>query len=132
MTEQGNNHQPRLRRQEAVQLTLFSSNDVKQRIGYDRLKAEADGWGTLLRTTLGILDTPEDEARYSRTMDEILNEIVQQLVDILNKSKTVEGLLTNLDGDALGLMLDDILARWDEIRNVQAYVAASLKNLLRL
>jgi len=133
MTEQVDNHQSRPRRPvEMGPLTLFSSADVKQRIGYDRLKAEAVGWGKLLKDTLGSLDNPEDERRYYQTMEDILREIVDQLVSILNKRGDSDALLARLEGDALALMFDDILARWDEIRNVPSYVAASLKNLLRI
>ena len=133
MTEQVDNHQSRPRRPvEMEPLTLFSSADVKQRIGYDRLKAEAVGWGKLLKDTLGSLDNPEDERHYYQTMEEILREIVDQLVSILNKRGDSDALLARLEGDALALMFDDILARWDEIRNVPSYVAASLKNLLRI
>jgi len=132
MTEQVYNHQRRPKPMEPDRLTLFSSAEVKQRIGYDHLKSEADSWGTLLKDTLGQLDDPDDESRYYRTMNEILNEIVEQLVAILNKSKNAETLLSKIEGDILALMFDDILARWDEIRNIRAYVAASFKNLLRL
>ena len=132
MTEQVYNHQRRPKPMEPDRLTLFSSSEVKQRIGYDHLKSEADSWGTLLKDTLGQLDDPDDESRYYRTMNEILNEIVEQLVGILNKSKNADKLLTKIEGDIFTLMFDDILTRWDEIRNIRAYVAASLKNLLRL
>ena len=132
MTEQVYNHQRRPKPVEPERLTLFSSGEVKQRIGYDHLKCEADSWGTLLKDTLGQLDDPDDESRYYWTMNEILNEIVEQLVGILNKSKNANKLLPKIEGDIFTLMFDDILTRWDEIRNIRAYVAASLKNLLRL
>ena len=132
MTEQVYNHQRRPKPMEPDRLTLFSSAEVKQRIGYDHLKSEADSWGSLLKDTLGQLDDPDDESRYYRTVNEILNEIVEQLVAILNKSKNAETLLSKIEGDILALMFDDILTRWDEIRNIRAYVAALLKNLLRL
>ena len=132
MTEQVYNHQRRSRPTETERLTLFSSAEVKQRIGYDRLKSEADSWGVLLKGALGQLADSEDESRYYCTMNEILNEIVAQLVAILNKSKNAETLLTKVESDTLALMFDDILTRWDEIRNIRAYVAASLSNLLRL
>lgn len=132
MTEQEDNHQRRPRPVEVEPLTNLSSDEVKRRIGYDHLREEAEGWGILLKRTLGSLDDPEDEARYQRTTEEVLTEIVDQLVEILGKARNRDTLFARLEGETLALMFDDILTRWDEIRNVRAYVAASLKNLLRI
>lgn len=78
MTEQEDHHQRRPWPIAVEPLTNLSTAEVKERIGYEHLREEAEGWGTLLKCTLGSLENPEDEARYKRTMEEILTEIVDQ------------------------------------------------------
>ena len=112
-----------------IRAQSFSNDDIKRRIDFNKLKSEADGWGVLLKKTLGVLQNPEDEARYYHTTNEILTEIVNQLVDILNKSLTPEVIVAKIEYERLALMFDNILARWDEIRCIKGYVAASLENL---
>ena len=107
MTEQVYNHQRQTKPMEPERLTLFSSVEVKKRIGYEHLKSEADSWEILLKDTLGQLNDPDNESRHYRTMNEILNEILKQLVAILNKSKNADKLLSKIEGDIFALMFTE-------------------------
>lgn len=129
MTEQVNNHQ---RPPAGKPLRpLFTREEVKQRLDYDRLQAEAECWGTLMKQTLGLLGTPAEESRYRSMTGELLTELVNQLTDALNQSPQPETILQKFEGDAFSMLFDDLLGHWDEIRCASAYVSASLKNLLK-
>lgn len=63
----------------------------------------------MLKRTLGNLADPEDEARYQRTMEEVLTEIVDQMADILGKDTSRDALLSRMEGEGLALMFDEIM-----------------------
>lgn len=128
MTEQNYNHQPP---PERMPPTLFTREEVRQRLDIPRLQIEAESWGVLMKHTLGALNTPEDERRYRQVTSELFTELVNQVTDTLNKSTQPQAILQKLKGDDFAKMFDGLLGHWDEIRCVSVYVAASLKNLLR-
>ena len=129
--ELSNNHQQCPQPVMEERRTLFSSADVRRCIRFDHLRSKADAWGQLLKSVLGILNTPEEKARYHQTMDAILLEIVNQLVNLLNKADRPTAVLTRIESEAFTVMFDEMLSRWDKIRNIQAYIEASLKNLIK-
>ena len=110
MMEHGN-HKRRPRPVTEEQLTLFSSADVKRHIRLDCLRSKADDWGQLLKSTLGVLITPEEETRYHQTMDEVLLEIVNQLIEPLNKTDKPDAALARIDSGAFATLFDEILSR---------------------
>lgn len=126
--EQENNHQPQ---GTSVSRCAYTAADVMELIRYERLKKEVDGWGNLLKTTLQRLPTPEEERRYLQTMDALLLELTRQLTAELNRTAGQPQLLKAIQGPAFSDMIDGFLDRWSDIRNVKAYVAASIKNLYR-
>lgn len=129
MTEQVYDHQrsPMLKTPTRAH---YTPEEVKRRIGYEKLQAEAEGWGSLMKTTLGMLDTPEEESRYHRVVGELLAEFAYQLTDAVNQARNPDQIFSKIEEGALAVLFDELLGRWDEIRCVKAYVAASLKNLL--
>lgn len=129
MTEQVYDHQGP-RSDKMPTRALFSQEEVKRRLGYEKLQAEAAAWGSLMKSTLGLLSTPEEESRYQRIVRELLAELVCQLTEALNQSNAPGRILSQIKENAFSTMIDEILGRWEEIRCVKAYVAASLKNLL--
>lgn len=108
----------------------FTPKDVMELIGYDQLKKDFAAWGSLLKNTLGRLQTPQEEHRYQQITHEILTEVVNQLTELLNNTKTPDQIIKTIKGPAFSAMMDEFLDRWDQIRNVKAYVTAAVKNLL--
>ena len=66
---------------------------------------------------------------YLQTMDSILAETVFQLLARLNREEKPEKLLELVKGPAFADMMNGLLARWEGIKNVRGYIAASLENL---
>lgn len=128
MKEQVYDHQPQ--RLAPPARAPFTREEVRRRLNETKLRAEADAWGALMKNTLGFLTGPGEESRYRRTTSELLEELVNQLTDALNHAQTPEKILAKIEGDAFAVLFDELLGRWDEIRCVKAYVAASLSNLL--
>lgn len=112
------------------QRSLFTREAVRERLDYTKLQAEAKSWGTLMKHTLGQLDTPEEENRYRTVTDKILSELVNQLTDLLNQSHQPDRILQKLNSEEFSLLFDGLLEHWGEIRCVSAYVSASVKNFL--
>ena len=63
-------------------------------------------------------------------MGAVLLELVNQLTTLLNGVEDPAPLLKALQGQAFSEMFDGFLDQWNEIRNVKAYVAASVRNLV--
>ncbi|MCI9364255.1 MAG: helix-turn-helix domain-containing protein [Oscillospiraceae bacterium] len=126
--EQEYNHQPQ---GGSMPRRAYTPANVMDLIGYSQLRKDVDGWGHLLKDTLKQLQTPEEERRYCQTMDALLLELVGQLTAALNGTTNSGRLLAALQGQEFSAMIDGFLDRWREIRNVKAYVAASIKNLSR-
>lgn len=126
--EQEDNHQPQ---GSSAPCRVYTPADVMELICYSQLRKDVDGWGHLLKNTLKQLRTPAEERRYRQTMDDLLLELVGQLTAALNGTADSSRLLAALQGQEFSAMMDGFLDRWREIRNVKAYVAASIKNLSR-
>ena len=47
-----------------------------------------------------------------------------------NKTDKPDTVLARIESESFTVMFDELLSRWDEIRNVRAYIEASLKNLI--
>ena len=103
---------------------------VMELIGGEQLKAEFASWGSLLKNTLGQLQTAEEERRYFRITGEILTELVNQLTAALNVEEKTGRMLQIIQSQAFSSMIDGFLERWDTIRHVKSYVAAAIKNLV--
>ena len=125
--KQENNHQ---RQGISAPCRGYTAVDVMELIGYEQLKKDVDGWESLLKTTLGRIQTPEEERRYHQTMDALLLELVRQLTAALNSAADDSRLLEAMQGSAFSALIDGFLDRWNDIRNVKAYVAASIKNMV--
>ena len=102
---------------------------VKEIIHFDHLHAEVQAWGDMLRDTLHGFSSPEEEQQYQRTMNAILREIVSQVTVKLNHGQERDALLEKVGGVAFSSMMEGLLAHWNEIKNIQGYIAASLRNL---
>ena len=108
---------------------VFSQEEVMERIHFDQLKADIQAWGEIQRDTLHTFSFPDDEQQYLQTMDSILMEIVSQLLARLNREEKPEKLLELVKGPLFADMMNGLLARWREIKNIRGYIAASLENL---
>lgn len=128
--EQENNHQGPLPVEFSQPLSIFTAKEVMERIHYPQLQADIAGWGKLMRDTLHSFQTPADEQRYYNVMHEILSELVSQLTALLNQSKEPGRILEKMSSSAFSNLFDELLARWNEIQNVPAYIAASLNHLI--
>ena len=109
--------------------SVFTPEMVKEIIHFDQLQTEVQAWRDILRDTLHGFASPEDERQYQQTMDAILREITDQVVAELNQKRETDVLLEKVRGPAFSAMINGMLAHWRMIRNVQEYVAASMKNL---
>ena len=125
--EQVHNHQAK---GDGVPCRPYTAADVMELIGYQQLEKDVDGWGDLLRTTLKQIHTADEERRYRKTMGTVLLELVNQLTTLLNEMENPIPLLEALRSPAFSAMFDRFLNQWTEIRNVNAYVAASVRNLV--
>ncbi len=128
--EQENNHQGILPVEFSQPSPIFTAKEVMERIHYTQLQADISSWGQLMRDTLHRFQTPADEQRYYHVMQKILSELVSQLTELLNQAKEPGRILEKMSGSAFSNMFDDLLARWNGIHNVPAYIAASLNNLI--
>ena len=108
---------------------VFSQEEVMELIHFDQLKADIQAWGEIQRDTLHTFSFPDDEQQYLQTMDSILVEIVSQLLARLNREEKPEKLLELVKGSLFADMMNGLLARWREIKNIRGYIAASLENL---
>jgi len=124
--EQEYNHQ---RQGATTPCRCYTSADVMKLIHYDQLKKDFAAWGSLLKNTLGRMQTPEEDRRYQQVTQQILIEIVNQLTRALNTTETPDALIKSIQSSAFSSMIDGFLDHWEQIRNVKAYVSASLKNL---
>lgn len=126
--EQEYNHQ-----QDGVEMPqhAYTPAEVMEVINGDQLKEEFVSWGSLLRDTLGQLRTAEEERRYREITAEIFVELVNQLAEALSKAKNPDRIVEEIQGQAFEAMIDGFLERWDNIRNVKSYVAASIKNFIQ-
>ena len=109
--------------------SVFTPEMVKEIIRFDQLRAEVQAWGDILRDTLHGFSFLDDEQQYLQTMDSILAETVFQLLARLNREEKPEKLLELVKGPAFADMMNGLLARWEGIKNVRGYIAASLENL---
>ena len=109
--------------------SVFTPEMVKEIIRFDQLRAEVQAWGDILRDTLHGFSFRDDEQQYLQTMDSILAETVFQLLARLNREEKPEKLLELVKGPAFADMMNGLLARWEGIKNVRGYIAASLENL---
>lgn len=109
--------------------SVFTPEMVKEIIRFDQLRAEVQAWGDILRDTLHGFSFLDDEQQYLQTMDSILAETVFQLLARLNREEKPEKLLELVKGPAFADMMNGLLARWEGIKNVRGYMAASLENL---
>ena len=109
--------------------SVFTPEMVKEIIRFDQLRAEVQAWGDILRDTLHGFSFLDDEQQYLQTMDSILAETVFQLLARLNREEKPEKLLALVKGPAFADMMNGLLARWEGIKNVRGYIAASLENL---
>ena len=109
--------------------SVFTPEMVKEIIHFDQLQAEVQAWGDMLRDTLHGFSSPEEEQQYQRTMNAILREIVSQVTVKLNHGQERDALLEKVGGVAFSAMMEGLLAHWNEIKNIQGYIAASLRNL---
>ena len=125
--EQVHNHQAK---GDDASCRPYTAVDVMELIGYQQLVKDVDGWGNLLKTTLKRILTTDEERRYRQTMGDVLLELVNQLTTLLNGVEDPAPLLKALQGQAFSEMFDGFLDQWNEIRNVKAYVAASVRNLV--
>ena len=125
--EQVHNHQAK---GDGASCRPYTAVDVMELIGYQQLVKDVDGWGNLLKTTLKRIRTTDEERRYRQTMGTVLLELVNQLTTLLNGVEDPAPLLKALQGQAFSEMFDGFLDQWNEIRNVKAYVAASVRNLV--
>ena len=109
--------------------SVFTPEMVKEIIHFDQLQAEVQAWEDILRDTLHGFSFPEEEQQYQRTMEAVLREIVGQIAEKLKQEQEPKGILEKICGPAFSAMIGGLLAHWDEIQNVQRYIAVSLDNL---
>ena len=108
---------------------MFSLEQAKDIIRYERLRCEALAWGEL-KTKLGHFPDPRDKTRYIRKVIEILDETARQAQKKLNAAQESQHVAAVLESDALTAFFDEVLNRWDEIRSAKGYVGAALRNML--
>jgi len=126
--EQENNHQ---REEKDSPFHAFTPDEVMELIRYEKLRQEFEGWGSLLKNTLGQLPSPKEERRYQQVTTEILTELVNQITESLNTAECPGRILEAMQGAAFSCMIDGFLEHWSSIRHVKSYVAASIANLIR-
>ena len=102
---------------------------VKEIIRFHQLHTEVQAWEDILRDTLHGFSSLEEERRYQRTMDAILREIVSQVTIKLNNEQEEGIFLEEIKTPVFFEMMNRLLVNWENIRNVQRYIARSLKNL---
>ena len=133
MTEQEYNHQvnPDDSKNTYLSAKKFTQESVKELMRFADLQKEIEAWGGLMRDTLGQLSSLEEERCYRKKMDAILLELLTQLTDALNHAADPDLLIRKIRGPEFEVLFDELLSRWNDIRNVKAYIAASVRNLMR-
>lgn len=133
MTEQENDHQGNSAdfKRKHLSAEKFTQESVKELMRFADLQREIAAWGGLMRDTLGQLRSLEEEHAYQEKMDAILRELLVQLTDALNHAATPDLLIRKIQGPEFEILFDELLSRWNDIRNVKAYIAASVRNLMR-
>lgn len=109
--------------------STFTPEMVKEIIRFHQLQTEVQAWEDILRDTLHGFSSLEEERRYQRTMDAILREIVSQVTIKLNNEQEEGIFLEEIKTPVFFEMMNRLLVNWENIRNVQRYIARSLKNL---
>lgn len=59
----------------------------------------------------------------------VMRELLTQLTGMLNRAANPDLLIRKIQGPEFEILFDELLSRWNDIRNPKAYVAAALKNL---
>ena len=109
--------------------STFTPEMVKEIIRFHQLQTEVQAWEDILRDTLHGFSSLEEERRYQRTLDAILREIVSQVTIKLNNEQEEGIFLEEIKTPVFFEMMNRLLVNWENIRNVQRYIARSLKNL---
>ena len=131
MTEQENDHQGNSAdfKRKHLSAEKFTQESVNELMRFADLQKEIEAWGGLMRDTLGQLSSLEEERCYRKKMDAILLELLTQLTDALNHAADPDLLIRKIRGPEFEIRFDELLSRWNDIRNPKASIAAALKNL---